>query len=210
LRKSVEKRWLCPKYSQRNLQYILAPRKRACLASVPVADEAAGGGRANDGRRPFRRRRNEGRPCERHARPYRLHRAPRAHAPLLRAVLHSVPPLYLPFLSRRALCPVSRARGEASYYAYEYAYVPCEHGGVFGSSGSPPGLVGSALWRPNLLEGISPQRIWHQQAFPTRARLAIAGRCAALGYPPGLHPWSVDRVTKGSYNLGPPQHECGC
>ena len=43
LRKSVEKRWLCPKYSQRNLQYILAPRKRACLASVPVADEAAGG-----------------------------------------------------------------------------------------------------------------------------------------------------------------------
>ena len=120
------------------------------------------------------------------------------------------PPLYFPFLSRRALCPVSRARGEASYYAYEYAYVPCEHGGVFGSSGSHPGLVGSALWRPNLLEGISPQRIWHQQAFPTRARLAIAGRCAALGYPPGLHPWSVDRVTKGSYNLGPPQHECGC
>ena len=136
----------------------LAPRKRACLASVPVADEAAGGGRTNDRRRLFRRRRNEGRPCERHARPYRLHRAPRAHAPLLRAVLHSVPPLYLPFLSRRALCPVSRARGEASYYAYEYAYVPCEHGGVFGSSGSHPGLVGSAFWRPQLLEGISPQR----------------------------------------------------
>merc|ERR1712166_596505 len=44
LAESVEKRWLCPKYSQRNLQYILAPRKRACLASVPVADEAAGGG----------------------------------------------------------------------------------------------------------------------------------------------------------------------
>ena len=43
-RKSVEKRWLCPEYNQRNLLYVLAPRKRACLASVPVADEAAGGG----------------------------------------------------------------------------------------------------------------------------------------------------------------------
>eukprot|EP00964_Phaeocystis_antarctica_P147919 scaffold114644_cov30-Phaeocystis_antarctica.AAC.3 len=42
--KSVEKRWLCPEYNQRNLLYVLAPRKRACLASVPVAEEAAGGG----------------------------------------------------------------------------------------------------------------------------------------------------------------------
>ena len=42
--KSVEKRWLRPEYNQRNLQYILAPRKRVCLTSVPVADEAAGGG----------------------------------------------------------------------------------------------------------------------------------------------------------------------
>eukprot|EP00964_Phaeocystis_antarctica_P047506 scaffold27477_cov51-Phaeocystis_antarctica.AAC.1 len=41
---SVEKRWLSPEYNQRNLQYILAPRKRACLTSVPVADEAVGGG----------------------------------------------------------------------------------------------------------------------------------------------------------------------
>ena len=44
LRKSVEKRWLSPEYNQRNLQDILAPRKRACLTSVPVADEAVGGG----------------------------------------------------------------------------------------------------------------------------------------------------------------------
>eukprot|EP00964_Phaeocystis_antarctica_P156882 scaffold126812_cov42-Phaeocystis_antarctica.AAC.1 len=44
LRKSVEKRWLRPEYNQRNLQYILVPRKCACLASVPVADEAAGRG----------------------------------------------------------------------------------------------------------------------------------------------------------------------
>jgi len=35
---------LSPEYNQRNLQYILAPRKRACLTSVPVADEAALGG----------------------------------------------------------------------------------------------------------------------------------------------------------------------
>ena len=49
-------------------------------------------------------------------------------------------------------------KGVASYYAYEYAYVPCKHGGVFGPSGSLPGLLGSALWKPKLLEGISPQR----------------------------------------------------
>eukprot|EP00964_Phaeocystis_antarctica_P042308 scaffold24242_cov66-Phaeocystis_antarctica.AAC.4 len=78
-----------------------------------------------------------------------------------------------------ALFSILWARGVASYYAYEYAYVPCEHGGVFGSSAP----VASPAW--------------HQQAFPTRARLAKAGRCAALGYPPGLHPWSVDRDANG-------------
>ena len=66
--KSVEKRWLSPEYNQRNLQYILAPRKRACLTSVPVADEAAGGGeRTIGGGCSAEGGTSEGRPCERHA-----------------------------------------------------------------------------------------------------------------------------------------------
>ena len=59
-----------------------------------------------------------------------------------RAVLRSVFPLYFPFLSHRAPCPVSRAKGVASYYAYEYAYVPCEHSTVE-FSGRP---VASPAW----------------------------------------------------------------
>ena len=77
------------------------------------------------GVRLFRRRRNEAGLCERHARRYRLHRAPPALFPLLRVAPLAQAPFYHPCLSRPAPPPSSGVRAVAFYYAYRYAYVPC-------------------------------------------------------------------------------------
>ena len=66
MRKSVEKRWLSPMYNQRKLLYFGVAQARL-PNQCPGCGLGCRGG-AGDRRRPFRRRRNEGRPCERHAR----------------------------------------------------------------------------------------------------------------------------------------------
>ena len=85
-----------------------------------------------------------------------------------------LPPLPTP-ATHSMVPPVSRGEAEGCgvhNYTYKYAYVPCKHGGVFGAPGSHPNLHSTAFWRPNLFGGLVTPKVWHQQAFPTQAKVA--------------------------------------